>query len=89
MDPTTIFCALYAFYCLSTLWDAYLAFRQFALYRRTTARPSSVAEIISESDFDKARAYQLDNMQFAFVNDAFTFTTYSVPLYSINLRLFY
>ncbi|KAL3079715.1 hypothetical protein niasHS_013997 [Heterodera schachtii] len=78
MDPTTIFCALYAFYCLSTLWDAYLAFRQFALYRRTTARPSSVAEIISESDFDKARAYQLDNMQFAFVNDAFTFATYSI-----------
>uniref|UniRef100_A0A183BK91 Ste24 endopeptidase n=1 Tax=Globodera pallida TaxID=36090 RepID=A0A183BK91_GLOPA len=78
MEPDTIFWSLYAFYLCSSAWDVYLSVRQFALYRRTTARPASVEAIISESDFDKARAYQLDKMHFAFITDAFNFVLYSI-----------
>uniref|UniRef100_A0A914IBR0 Ste24 endopeptidase n=1 Tax=Globodera rostochiensis TaxID=31243 RepID=A0A914IBR0_GLORO len=78
MEPDTIFWSLYAFYLFSSAWDVYLSVRQYALYRRTTARPASVEAIISESDFDKARAYQLDKMQFAFITDAFNFVLYSI-----------
>lgn len=78
MGPTTIFWLLYCFYLVQTLWDLYLSWRQYQLYRRTTVRPANVAEIISEEDFSKARAYKLDKFHFGFFTSAVNFAIYSV-----------
>lgn len=48
-------------------------------------RPSSVSEIISEEDYDKARLYKLDKHRYGFVKNIFNQIETSVS----NLLLLY
>lgn len=71
MSPNEIFWLLYAFYLGSFLWDFYLTWRQYKVYRDNKVRPEKVKEIISEEDYEKSRNYKLDKMHFGFLQMAF------------------
>ncbi|KAH7728345.1 Peptidase family M48 containing protein [Aphelenchoides avenae] len=80
MGPTEIFWSAFGFYWASTLWDIYLAYRQYRVHLTLEKRPDHVSKIISEEDYAKARSYALDNHRFGFIVSIFDHVFTSVVL---------
>lgn len=87
MEPNTIFWSLLSFYWLVFIWDLYLSYRQYRVHLTNKKRPNHVAEIISEEDYAKARAYKLDRHCFNFFESIFSKTEMTVYFYIFTILL--
>jgi len=67
MEPTTIFWLILVTIWLLFIWDFYMGWRQYRVHRDNAKRPDHVSEIITEEEYNKARAYKLDKHLYGFV----------------------
>uniref|UniRef100_A0A914DEW3 CAAX prenyl protease n=1 Tax=Acrobeloides nanus TaxID=290746 RepID=A0A914DEW3_9BILA len=67
MEPTTIFWLILITIWLLFIWDFYMGWRQYRVHRDNVKRPDHVSEIITEEEYNKARAYKLDKHLYGFV----------------------
>jgi len=49
------------------IWETYLSFRQYKVYRDTDDVPEELEDYIDEETFEKSRSYQLDKSRFGFI----------------------
>ncbi|VUZ48681.1 unnamed protein product [Hymenolepis diminuta] len=62
-------------------WETYLNLRQISVAKKTAKRPQQIEKIMSEEDFDKARRYSIDKMNFEVVSSFYNIISMSVVLH--------
>lgn len=65
---TFIKVSVLAFIWVTYLWDEYLSYRQYLVYKRTTSVPPQLAGVMDQTSLIKSRDYSLDKNKFGFVH---------------------
>lgn len=56
---------------ISYIWDNYLTYRQYKVYKNTEKVPNELAEYIDHETFTKSKAYSIDKARFGFFSGVF------------------
>jgi STE24 endopeptidase len=65
-NKEAIFQFVVFFTWLTFVWDLYLSFRQYKIYRSVERVPAELAGVLDQETFSKARAYNVDKTKFGF-----------------------
>uniref|UniRef100_T1JP94 CAAX prenyl protease n=1 Tax=Strigamia maritima TaxID=126957 RepID=T1JP94_STRMM len=66
MEPESILYVVLVILWIIFIWEQYLAYRQFKVYKNTKTIPNELVGILDEETFTKARLYQIDKSTFSF-----------------------
>ena len=71
------------------LWDIYLDYRQYCVYKSTEKVPKELSSKISADTFKKAKAYSIDKARFGFITSTFSQLQSTVTIYYFLMAYFW
>ncbi|XP_022911422.1 CAAX prenyl protease 1 homolog [Onthophagus taurus] len=81
ISDRTVLYAILAFLWIETLWELYLAARQYSKCLKTEEVPAELESVMTKETFNKARLYSLDKSKFNFIHDIFSLSVTTMMIY--------
>lgn len=82
-----ILLATLAFIWIVYIWETYLSYRQYKVYRDTEDVPDQLEDYIDEETFEKSRRYQVDKTKFGFISGLYSQIESSLILWFFGIPL--
>ncbi|CAF1028333.1 unnamed protein product [Rotaria sordida] len=71
IEPNTLFYVLIIFTWIISIWQHYLAYRQYKNYKRHRTVPNELADVMTDEELKKARSYAIDKMRYNQIHSIF------------------
>ncbi|CAF5166605.1 unnamed protein product, partial [Rotaria magnacalcarata] len=71
IEPNVLFYGLLSFTLIVSIWEHYLSYRQYCNYKRHQTVPDELADVMTNQELDKARAYAIDKMRYNEIHSIF------------------
>lgn len=71
------------------LWETYLDFRQYRVYKTTERVPNELKGQIDDETFKKAKAYSIDKARFGFISSVYNQIQFTVTIYYFLMPYFW